>query len=242
MSTFAGNSSSGYVNGIGTNAVLFEPMSVVLDASANLYVAEHSGNRIRKINVASASVTLLAGIGAYTYAEGLGTVAGFKNPCDIAVDKNGVLYVADRYNIRVRKVTPAGLVTTLAGGSVQGYLDGVGTNVRFNLPTGLAVDANGGNVYVSDWGNHRIRKITIATSTCVYGCVGVCVGVCFSHKCRRTCDFFVTVSVCAANTYGALGSTSCFGCPPGFFCPAGATCLTLFLMLVIRQSAHLCMH
>jgi sugar lactone lactonase YvrE len=92
------------------------------------------------------------------YLDGTGTGARFNNPYGVAVDSAGTVYVADSNNNRIRKITPAGVVTTLAGSTV-GYLDGTGTGAQFNNPCGVAVDS-AGTVYVGDSNNFRIRKVT----------------------------------------------------------------------------------
>jgi secreted PhoX family phosphatase len=104
-------------------------------------------------------VTTLAGSGTSGYADGNGTSASFSFPSGVAVDGSGNVYVADSGNNRIRKITPSGIVTTLAGSGTSGYADGNGTSASFNSPSGVAVDGSG-NVYVADWGNNRIRKIT----------------------------------------------------------------------------------
>jgi len=104
-------------------------------------------------------VTTLAGSGSPGSADGTGMAASFNYPTGVAVDGSGNLYVADTDNHKIRKITPAGVVTTLAGSGSPGSQDGTGTAASFNSPYGVAVGA-GGNVYVGDTGNNKIRKIT----------------------------------------------------------------------------------
>ncbi|WP_438422715.1 cadherin domain-containing protein [Aquimarina macrocephali] len=156
VSTFAG-SFSGYVDATGTAARFALPSGCAIDSHGNLFVADVSNQRIRKITPAGV-VTTFAG-STFGYADGTGAAAKFNFPYDIAIDANDNLYVADSNNNRIRKITPAGVVTTLAGSGISGSANGTGTAARFNGPRGVAVDASG-NVYVSDYGNHRIRKVT----------------------------------------------------------------------------------
>jgi len=94
-------------------------------------------------------VTTLAGSGSQGSADGTGTAASFYNPSGVAVDGSGNVYVADRNNHKIRKITSAGVVTTFAGSGSQGSANGTGTAASFNYPTGVAVDGSG-NVYVAD--------------------------------------------------------------------------------------------
>ena len=95
-------------------------------------------------------------------ADGPGSAARFSYPSAVAVDSTGNLYVADWGNSTIRKITSAGVVSTIAGSpGVVGWADGTGSAARFRFPTGIAVDASG-NVYVADFGNNMIRKITAA--------------------------------------------------------------------------------
>jgi sugar lactone lactonase YvrE len=157
VSTLAGGN-SGYADGTGTSAQFATPTGVAVDASGNVYVADNLNHKIRKINSAGV-VTTLAG-STEGFADGTGSAAQFKNPYGLAIDPLGNVYVADRNNHKIRKITPAGEVTTVAG-STAGYADGIGTEAQFHMPWGLAIDASD-NVYVADSWNHKIRKITQA--------------------------------------------------------------------------------
>jgi len=157
--TFAGNTVFGSVDGTGTAAGFAYPDGVAIDAKGNMYVTDSYTDLIRKISP-SAVVTTLAGTGSGGFANGTGSGASFNHPVGIAVDTSGNIYVADQNNNAIRKVTPAGAVTTLAGGT-QGSADGTGTAAQFYHPSGVAVDV-AGNVYVADYLNNTIRKITAA--------------------------------------------------------------------------------
>jgi sugar lactone lactonase YvrE len=158
VTTLAGNGMDNHDDGTGTAARLSYPSGIAADGSGNLYVAQTSNDRIRKIAIATGEVTTLAG-STYGYADGTGTAAQFNYPFSIAADRSGNLYVADTYNNRIRKIVIAtGAVTTLAGSGVLGYADGLGTAARFNWPSGITIV--GGKLYVADADNHRIRMIT----------------------------------------------------------------------------------
>ncbi|WP_264520933.1 T9SS type A sorting domain-containing protein [Flavobacterium sp. N1994] len=159
VSTFAGSGVAGSTNGTGTAAQFNNPTAVCVDPSGNIYVAEWNGNVIRKITAAGI-VTTFAGSGSAAYSDGSGTAASFNGPTGVCSDASGNIYVADRGNNRIRKITPAGVVSTLAG-SISGSVDGLGTTAQFNFPHGVCIDATG-NVFVTDNGNHRIRKISPA--------------------------------------------------------------------------------
>jgi sugar lactone lactonase YvrE len=156
VSTFAGNGTSAFQDGNGTNARFSSPQSVAIDSSGNLYVGEFSNHRIRKISP-TADVTTLAG-STQGYLDATGTNARFYNPCGVAVDSSSNVYVADQANHRIRRITPSGVVTTLAG-NTSGFANGLGTNANFHNPYGITVDPLG-NVFVSDLANQRIRRIT----------------------------------------------------------------------------------
>lgn len=158
VTTLAGSGGQGFADGIGTSAKFNNPTGVTVDISGNIYVADSGNSRIRKITPGG-TVSTLAGSGISGWGDGSAMSAHFNRPFSVAVDGNGNIYVADTDNARVRKITPAGTVSTLAG-NFPGYADGSGTAAQFNNPIGVAVDSNG-IVYVVDAANHRIRKITL---------------------------------------------------------------------------------
>jgi sugar lactone lactonase YvrE len=162
--TIAGKTGGGYADGTGTNALFSYPRGMCIDSTnTNLYVADTNNNRIRKIVISTGVVTTFAGSGVATYIDDVGTNAAFNIPSGICVDNNGNLYVADTQNSRIRKITPSGVVTTIAGSS-SGFLDGIGTNAMFSNPFGIIIDNLNSNLYLTDAGSHRIRKIVLATS------------------------------------------------------------------------------
>ena len=155
VSILAGGT-EGFADGVGDAAQFNEPSGIAIDAAGNLYVADTNNQCIRKITP-KGEVSTLAGSGYYGDADGPGIVS-FEYPVGIAIDAAGNLYVADTNNHRIRKITPMGWVSTLAG-SREGFADGIGSAAQFSYPEGIVVDASG-NLYVADTGNYRIRKVT----------------------------------------------------------------------------------
>jgi sugar lactone lactonase YvrE len=150
----------GSADGTGTAASFYAPAGVVVDAAGNLYVTETGNHIIRKVTPAGV-VTKFAGNLAGGSANGTGSAASFSGMQGLAIDAGGNLYIADSGNQMIRKVTPAGVVTTFAGTGVPGAQNGPAASATFNAPTGVAFDGTG-NLLVADFGNKMIRKITPA--------------------------------------------------------------------------------
>ncbi len=163
FSTLAGVAgTAGSADGAGGAARFRSPGAAATDAAGHIYLADSGNHTIRKITPAGVVTTLAGTAGSLGTADGTGGAARFRFPYGLAVDDAGNVFVADSYNHTIRKITPAGVVTTLAGSAGNaGSADGTGSAARFNLPCGLGVDA-AGTLFVADANNHTIRKITPA--------------------------------------------------------------------------------
>ena len=163
ITTLAGTGTAGY-NGDGnaaTSAQLNYPMAVSVDVSGNVYIAEGGNNKIRMVT-SSGNITTIAGTGTEGSSGdgGAATSAQLNGPAGVSVDISGNVYIADGNNNKIRKVTSAGIITTLAGTGTAGYNgDGnAATSTQLNLPFGVSVDVSG-NVYIADTWNHEIRMV-----------------------------------------------------------------------------------
>ncbi len=158
VTTLAGLAgTSGSADGTGSGARFHQPESLAVDSAGNIYVADSINNTVRKITSAGVVTTLAGLAGTSGSADGSGSAARFNGAYGVAVDSAGSVYVGDTFNNTVRKITSAGVVTTLAGlAGTSGSADGSGSAARFNAPSGVAVDS-AGSVYVADFGNDTIR-------------------------------------------------------------------------------------
>jgi sugar lactone lactonase YvrE len=139
-------------------------VGIAFGPGATMYVSDTSNQTVRRIS-ATGVVTTLAGTPGLTgHADGTGAAASFNEPAGLAVDAQGNVYVADMENATIRKITPAGVVTTIAGAAVEfGDVDGVGSGARFRRPNGLVIDPAGHDLYVTDTYAETIRKVTLDT-------------------------------------------------------------------------------
>ncbi len=174
VTTLAGAGHAGSSDGTGSAAGFRWPYGITVDAGGNVYVADNQNYTIRKVTPAGVVTTLAGLAGTSGSNDGTGSAARFYNPTGVAVNSGGNVYVADNQNHTIRKVTPGGVVSTLAGlAGNSGSSDGTGSAARFYNPTGVAVNS-GGNVYVADSGNNTIRKVTPAgVVTTIGGIAGV---------------------------------------------------------------------
>ncbi len=163
LELLAGNvDGPGWMDGTGAAARFNQPHGVAADGAGNVYVTDQVNQTIRKIAPGGVVTTLAGEAGRRGSSNGTGTWANFSYPEGLAIDPEGNLYVADRNNSTIRKVTPAGVVTTLAGSAgLQGSTDGTGSAARFNGPIGLARAASG-DLLVVDAGNRTLRLVTPA--------------------------------------------------------------------------------
>lgn len=161
VTTLAGlEAQYGSANGTGTAARFSYPCGVAVDANGNVFVADTGNSTIRAITPGGVVTTLAGTPGAFGNSDGTGASAQFSQPTGVAVDGSGNVYVADRYNSTIRKISPSGAVTTLAGlAGNNGGADGAGAAAQFNFPSGVAVDGYG-TVYVADSGDNTIRRVT----------------------------------------------------------------------------------
>lgn len=156
VTTIAGDGSPAFRDG--SQAAFSDPFGIAVAADGTIYVADAGeSNRIRKI-APDGIVTTFVG-GSEGFSDGAAGAASFNTPSGLALSNDGTLYVADTANNRIRKITPNGQVSTIAGDGTAGYADGPAGQAKFNGPIGVAVDQRG-NVFVADTYNDRIRLIT----------------------------------------------------------------------------------
>jgi sugar lactone lactonase YvrE len=243
VSTFAGSGVAGSTDATGTAASFDSPRGVCADASGNIYVADLYNSNIRKISPAGV-VTTFAGSGAYGNTDATGTAASFRNPIGVCADASGNIYVADAGNRKIRKISPAGVVTTFAGSGAYGNTDATGTAASFRSPIGVCADASG-NIYVADADNNKIRKISPAgvvttfagsgaygntdatgTAASFYSPSGVCadasgniyVADLYNRIIRKISPAGVVTTFAGSGAYGNTDST---GTAASFYFPSG---------------------
>lgn len=242
VSTFAGSGSVGSADGNGIAASFNLPTVVTIDGFGNIFVVDRSNHKIRKITP-SGDVTTFAGSGSIGSDDGVGSAASFKYPDGGVFDSQNNLFISDQSNHKIRKITPDGTVSTFAGSGSIGSANGIGTAASFYYPAGMAVDA-ADNLYVADYGNNKIRKITPNGTVSTFAGTGVvgstdgnvsvaefngATGVCvdsfgnifvadyYNNKIRKI-DTLGDVSTVAGS--GAIGSSDGIGTSASFYYPA----------------------
>ncbi|MDR0442237.1 MAG: hypothetical protein LBH44_02380 [Treponema sp.] len=157
--TIAGNGTVGYADGKANGVRFDSPSDIAIDEYGNVYVADTGNHCIRKITPDGTVITIAGHGYDWNYIDGKAVSARFYSPSGVAIDSKENVYVADTGNHCIRKITPDGMVSTIAGDTTPGFADRPGYSARFNSPNGVAVD-NNGNVYVADTENNRIRKLS----------------------------------------------------------------------------------
>lgn len=218
----------------GTAATLNRPSGIVKDGAGNFFVCDRDNHRIIKIT--AAGVTSVFAGGTMGFVNGTGTAAQFNQPYAITIDGAGNLYVGDRINHAIRKITPAGVVTTLAGNGSAGNANGTGGAAMFNEPLGVSADASG-NIFVADYINGALRKVTpagvVTTVTAIPNLFGVAVDAAGNVYCAEYGTHQVS-KYSAAGVYSVIaglagtggtadgtGNTARFNFPAGITVDAG---------------------
>ncbi|NBU45549.1 MAG: hypothetical protein EBS37_15965, partial [Betaproteobacteria bacterium] len=159
---------AGSTNATGTAASFNAPVGLVRDSQGNLFVSDNANHVIRKVTPQGVVTTFAGTQGAAGFADGTGTAAKFNAPLGMAIDASDNIYVADQSNHRIRKITSAGVVTTVAGSGTAGSANGAAASATFNLPTGIAINS-AGDIFVGDRSNYTIRKISGGQVTTLAG-------------------------------------------------------------------------
>ena len=174
INTIAGNGTAGFGGdgGLASSAELNGPSGVAVDSGDNLYIADPGNNRIRKVAAGSGVITTIAGNGSAGYSGDNGPAAGaeLNLPGGVAIDSAGSVYIADGGNNVIRRIDTSGTITTVAGNNAEGYSgdNGLATNATLYGPAGVAV--GGGNLYIADTNNNRIRMVnSVGTITTIAG-------------------------------------------------------------------------
>ena len=237
ISLYGGSGAASSVDGFRTVASFYAPTAITVDPTDNVVVADWYGNKIRRIDKTTGQVTTLVGTGAATSVDGPGTVATTYGPEGLSYDQRGNLVFAESQIGRVRRLSTAGVVKTLAGGA-NGFSDGYGTVALFFYPRNIATDL-AGNVFVADYNNYCVRKVSVcdqgfnlATKSCECpagnemssngACTQCSLGYFSASASNQACQ------ECAAGTESSADRQSCTDCVSGKYrslgMPSCSTC------------------
>ena len=170
VSTYAGTGSIGSTDGFASVSQFNYPTVVEFDNANNLIVVDRSNHKIRKITQ-TGIVSTIAGTGTVGSLDGAALTATFRYPDGAIVDSNGNIFITDQSNHKIRKLDASSTVSTIAGSGTLGYLDGTGLGTRFYYPAAMAIDSND-NLFIADYSNHCIRKITPLGVVSTYAGIG----------------------------------------------------------------------
>src|SRR3984893_10596563 len=231
ITTYAGNGTAGFAGdgGAATSAALNQPAGIVIDSAGNLYIADVSNNRIRKVAAGTGVITTYAGSGTAGFSGdgGAATSAKFSTPARVTLDKAGNLFVVDQGNNRVREIFQGtGIITTVAGNGTVGFSGdgGPGTAGAFNTPLGIAIDS-AGSLYISDFGNNRIRKLAITANnfpTTAIGASSVVQNILLQTTAAETITSITVPQSQGGTQEYSIGTIT--GCTIGASNPAGTVC------------------
>jgi hypothetical protein len=154
----AGSGGGAYADGVGTTSAFYHPRGLAVDEGDNIIIADRSNSAIRRATPLGVVTTIAGRVAAFV--DGTGSNAAFANPTGVTVLSDGRIAVADTLNHRVRVISVAGAVTTLAGSGAASYADGIGVAAAFNQPSSVAQWSNG-DLAVAEKENHRIRSVTL---------------------------------------------------------------------------------
>ena len=177
ITIFAGNGTIGYSgdNGPATAAELSTPTGVAIDNNGNVYISDYNNMVVRMVST-TGIITTFAGNGGHGYSgdNGPATAAELNYPVGLAVDNANNVYITDYLNSAIRKVSTSGIITTVAGNGTTGYNGdgGYAFNATLNYPRGVAVD-NSGNLFIADYGNNVIRKVSASGIISTFAGVGI---------------------------------------------------------------------
>jgi TonB family protein len=193
----------------GTVAPFYFPASIAVDVTGNVYIADHGTSRVREVKT-DGSTAIIAGTGVAGFSGDGGSAvsAQLNKPLGIAIDSSGSIYLADTGNERVRRISPTGTITTVAGSGVEGFSGDGGPAIaaQFRFPTTLSAD-RAGNLYIADTGNHRVRKVTSDNQiSTLIGCGGPGIELkdCLPENVRSIAPFFAPYGIAtddASNVY-----------------------------------------